>query len=467
MTEIFPHVVDLSHHNTDDGSEIDWGAAKRDGIWGVIYKATESDDYVDPTYDESRRQAKAVGLLWGAYHFFRPGNVQRQVDHFLENAMPGPDTLLVLDHEDEGCSVQDVKEFLRLVEQQTGQRPALYSGNVIKEQLGNRIDSYLAGTRLWLAQYGSEAEAPATWPRGPWLWQFTDGNVGPSPHSINGIGRCDINSYEGTPQQLQQTWAQAGVAPPSPPDPPTPPPDPGVPAWLTAMRSITGMTEAPGSADNPKIIGMARYVGDKWPEQKSYSDQYTADATAWCGVTVAYCVSVADIKPVFGPTDTDKWMWAESWSRWPNSVHLDEPRLGCIVVFRWDSGSHHVTLYESTEGSNYKCRGGNQSDMVNVASFPAANAIALVWPGTQAPPPRPTLKLSAIDLMWVQASLNLVDAAGLDVDGEYGPMTHGAITSYQRDNDLPVTGYASKETVDELISEVMAWNQARPEPGEA
>src|SRR5262245_38422166 len=188
MTDVFPRVVDLSHHNTDDGSQIDYQAAKRDGIWGVIYKATESDNYVDETYDEARRQAKAAGLLWGAYHFFRPGNVADQVEHFLSNAMPGPDTLLVLDHEDEGCSLDDVKEFLQRVEQETGQRPALYSGHVLKEQIGNRIDSYLAGTRLWLAQYGPNLEVPRNWPGGAWLWQYTDGQEGPQPHTVDGIG---------------------------------------------------------------------------------------------------------------------------------------------------------------------------------------------------------------------------------------------------------------------------------------
>ena len=55
MTQITPRVVDLSHHNTDDGSEIDYRKVKADGIWGVIYKATEDTDYVDPTYDDARR----------------------------------------------------------------------------------------------------------------------------------------------------------------------------------------------------------------------------------------------------------------------------------------------------------------------------------------------------------------------------------------------------------------------------
>jgi lysozyme len=460
MTQVYPRVVDLSHHNTDDGSEIDWQAVKRDGIWGVIYKATESTDYIDPTYDEARRQAKAVGLLWGAYHFFRPGSVAAQVEHFLLHAMPGPDTLLVLDHEDEGCSIDSVKTFLRMVEEKTGQRPALYSGHVLKEQLGNRIDSYLGDTRLWLAQYGSELEVPATWPEGAWLWQFTDGQAGPSPHAIDGIGRCDINSFDGTQQQLTATWAEASVAPPQPqpPEPPTPPPD-GVPSWLAVMRGLTGLTEVPGSGDNPRIMHMADTIGRKYPEQADYAALYTGDDIAWCGLTVGYCMTMCNIEPIFGPTDTDRWMWAQAWADF--GVPLAKPKQGCVVVQTRDGGGH-VTLFERWEGSNLICRGGNQSDMVKESSYSPSVVIAYRWPSENSGSTVPSVVMGDNEMAWTQASLNLIDNAGLDLDGEYGPLTREALTDYQRKNDLPATGTANKETVDELISELMAWNNGRP-----
>jgi len=202
-------VVDLSHHN---GGTYDFDAAKRSGIWGVIYKATESTDYVDPTYDGARQQAKRAGLLWGAYHFFRPGNVQAQADYFLKHADPDQDTLLVLDHEDEGCSLDDAKQFMRRVEDRTGQRPCLYSGHVLKQQIGNRTDPYLADARLWMAQYGSDPEWPPNWDE-MWLWQYTDGVEGPTPHNVPGIGNCDCNSFEGTQQELEDTWGYGRARP--------------------------------------------------------------------------------------------------------------------------------------------------------------------------------------------------------------------------------------------------------------
>jgi len=206
--QVHCRVVDLSHH---DGGTYDFAAAKRSGVWGVIYKATEDTDYADPTYGAARQQAQNAGMLWGAYHFFRPGNVMAQVDHFLRHANPDQATLLVLDHEDEGCSLDDVKQWLRAVEERTRQRPSLYSGSVLKEQIGNRKDDYLAECRLWLAQYDNDPEWPPNW-ESIWLWQYTDGEVGPMPHSVPGIGNCDCSSYTGNEQDLKDSWA-AGTRP--------------------------------------------------------------------------------------------------------------------------------------------------------------------------------------------------------------------------------------------------------------
>jgi hypothetical protein len=70
---------------------------------------------------------------------------------------------------------------------------------------------------LWLCQYASDPVLPEAWDD-YWLWQFTDGNYGPSPHSIDGIGPCDINSYQGSAEKLIGEWAtgSSSVRPPQP-----------------------------------------------------------------------------------------------------------------------------------------------------------------------------------------------------------------------------------------------------------
>jgi lysozyme len=40
------------------------------------------------------------------------------------------------------------------------------------------------------------------------MWQYTDGGVGPEPHSVNGIGSCDREYYKGTDTQLKSWWGK-------------------------------------------------------------------------------------------------------------------------------------------------------------------------------------------------------------------------------------------------------------------
>lgn len=459
-----PRVVDISHHNYDASGPYDFNAAKRWGIWGVIAKATEGTDYVDPTYTMAREGARKAGLLFGTYHFFRPGRVDEQVEHFLSTVWDTDrdreELLLCLDHEDEGCSVEDVKQFMKAVEDRTGQCPVLYSGHLIKDQLGSREDAYLGSARLWLAQYGNNPEVQLSW-RTYWLWQFTGDGEGPAPHDVPGIGNdVDISSWEGTADQLEAEWYDSeGV-----PDVPTPPTPPAteVPAWLSVMRAITGLTENPGSGDNPFILHMSDAIAREYPDMASYCAQYTHDDIAWCGLTAAYCMTLAGIRPVFGDTDTERWMWADAWSTWPDGDKLSEPTLGCVVVFLWDSGSHHVTLFEREEGDSYICRGGNQSDMVNTAAFPKRNAKALLWPKGRHRPHLPPPDI-ANQTMWLQSSLNIVmpTEEKLDVDGEIGPATEGAVKKYQRDEGLPATGDPDKVTVKALLTDLLEWNKLR------
>jgi GH25 family lysozyme M1 (1,4-beta-N-acetylmuramidase) len=165
---INPMVVDLSHHN----EVADFDAVKAAGIAGIIHKATETTGFADKMCAIRRGHAMSAGLLWGAYHFLRPVSVAAQVDFFLKVAAPDNTPLLALDH-----------EFLLRVEDAVGRKAVLYSGSLIKEQLGNRIDGYLAAHRLWFAQYGPRPVTPRNWPSA-WLWQFTGDGVGPKPHSI-------------------------------------------------------------------------------------------------------------------------------------------------------------------------------------------------------------------------------------------------------------------------------------------
>jgi lysozyme len=205
MAEPLNSVVDISHHNGNP----DFGQAAAAGIVGVIHKATQGLTFKDQMYETNKQKALDAGLLWGAYHFGTGGDGSDQADFFLGFVDPGPDTLLVLDYEPntQGAtmSLDDARAFVSQVNDTLGRFPGLYSGSLIKQQLGNNQDPVLAQCFFWLAQYGPTAIVPANWPT--WtLWQYTDGNVGPQPHSVPGIGACDRDKFNGDLDGLKTLW---------------------------------------------------------------------------------------------------------------------------------------------------------------------------------------------------------------------------------------------------------------------
>jgi lysozyme len=221
---INPIVIDLSHY---DGPGTDYVKAKAAGVVGVIYKASQAASYQDPTYNAERTKALKAGLKWGAYHFGEKGNVQGQVANFVQTAQVDPDSLFCLDFEpydSNTMSLDEAKQWITDVENQLGRTGecVIYSGNQIKEDLGNKVDTFFGSRRLWLAQYGSNPTVQASW-QTFWLWQYTGDGSGPAPHTIDGCNKpIDISSYQGSSDQLAAEWASGQVGPVPPPPPPPP-----------------------------------------------------------------------------------------------------------------------------------------------------------------------------------------------------------------------------------------------------
>jgi uncharacterized protein (TIGR02594 family) len=151
------------------------------------------------------------------------------------------------------------------------------------------------------------------------------------------------------------------------------------PPWLALMQQITGTKETSGSADNPVILGWAAEIGKRYPEMASYCSKYDHDSKPWCGLTVAYCMAMAGIRPQFGATDEDRFLWADSWRQF--GVPVTNPQPGDVLVYQWPNGSHHVSLYDhETPGDQYASRGGNQGDAVTVAMYGMSSCTAIRRP---------------------------------------------------------------------------------------
>lgn len=200
-------VVDLYHG--EEFSEKDFKQLAKDGIVGVIHKATQGITLRDRVYKERKKMALDSGLLWGAYHFASNQNAKEQVNHFLEMVGDDKDMLLALDYEpnrDNTMSFSQAKVFVKELDSLSERKCVIYSGHLIKEQM-KVPDQFLNSHRLWLAQYGNTVKCPPGW-ENPWLWQFTGDGIGPKPHTLVGIKiPLDLNHFYGTDEELKDQWA--------------------------------------------------------------------------------------------------------------------------------------------------------------------------------------------------------------------------------------------------------------------
>ena len=208
-------VLDLSHHNDGPhGGPIDFAAIAAFGIRGVILKSSQGTGMVDATYAARKQAAADAGLLVGAYHFATNDDVDAQVKHFLDTAQPDTNTLMALDHEPNGGNQLDLdgcQAFLESADQQLGRKLVLYSGNLIKEQLGDQQNDFFGSHRLWLAHYNNNPTWPAAW-ISPWLHQFSGDGVNSNGIKIPGVnaaqaGQLDMNSFNGSDDDLAAQWA--------------------------------------------------------------------------------------------------------------------------------------------------------------------------------------------------------------------------------------------------------------------
>jgi lysozyme len=220
--------ADASHEEhgklVDDA---DFGAAYEAGYRGVVHKATEGEHYADPLYASRRAKAIAAGLLWGAYHFMRPGDPGNQVSAFVRAVSstkePGPSTYVAppawsgdilpnfvrisLDFEDNKLGLWQAEHWLDVVHMSTQQYPWLYSGFLVRELLQKRgTGAELEHYPLWLAEYSTVARVPRMW-KNYVLWQRSGDGVGPGVHDIPGIGRKqDVDYFDGTDLELRAAW---------------------------------------------------------------------------------------------------------------------------------------------------------------------------------------------------------------------------------------------------------------------
>jgi len=197
--------IDVSHWQ----GTIDWAMVRAAGKRFAFIKATQHTTFVDSMYGTNRSQAKAAGLLVGAYHFadpdLTPGDAAAEADHFVDIAQIASGELRpVLDLEQTGgLSATDlqawVQTYVSRIYSRTGSRAIIYVSPAFWTRYMGDTGWFAANGYdvLWIAHW-TTAPSPtvpaANWGGRGWtFWQYT------SDGSVPGIsGRVDLDRYHGT-----------------------------------------------------------------------------------------------------------------------------------------------------------------------------------------------------------------------------------------------------------------------------
>lgn len=194
----------------------------------VIAKATDGNTWVDPQYENNILGAQSLGLVTGAYHYFRPNNRDPRVQaaHFVSVWQARPTDFWVVDVEEEMKVDNDplydrrLQIFINHVVDKIGLKPIIYTSDYKFTKLTTN-PSWAKIYPLWAAHYAPNRKNPLI-PR-PWvnwaLWQITS-----SDYEMIGV-RCDVNRFRGSAADLRLLAQSLKVEKPQPisvPKPVTP-----------------------------------------------------------------------------------------------------------------------------------------------------------------------------------------------------------------------------------------------------
>jgi GH25 family lysozyme M1 (1,4-beta-N-acetylmuramidase) len=204
--------IDVSVHQ----ERVDWPKVKASGRAFAFARVSDGLRHVDERFAENWAGIKSVGMVRGAYQFFRPGqNALEQADLMVRSvgALGPGDLPAVLDIESsDGQSsatiVAGMRTWLRRVKEGTGKDPIIYAAVGFWDTLSGT--SEFAANTLWVANYQVSCPfVPDTWPN--WtFWQYADTG------SVPGVdGNTDVNRFNGTLEQLLAFANGGGAGGPS------------------------------------------------------------------------------------------------------------------------------------------------------------------------------------------------------------------------------------------------------------
>lgn len=134
------------------------------------------------------------------------------------------------------------------------------------------------------------------------------------------------------------------------------------PAWLAEARRYIGQREIKGVNHNPLILGWWRAIK---------RGGIKTDEVPWCAAFIGAMLEAVGIV-------SSRFESAKSYLSW--GMPLNEPAVGCVVVFNRDGGGHVGFVVGQTRHGLLLVLGGNQGDAVSVAAFSRDRVAGYRWP---------------------------------------------------------------------------------------
>lgn len=168
--------IDVSHYQ----GEIDWKKMQSQGIDFAYIKATEGSAHEDKRFGKNWENARAAGMLCGAYHFFSfESEGKKQAEHFIKSVGDLRGGLIpVLDVEYYGKYAdtppekekvqKELNDMVQILEQKYGKKPMIYcTYSVYRKYIEGAFDE----VPLWIRNvYYPPEDIGREWT----LWQYTD-----------------------------------------------------------------------------------------------------------------------------------------------------------------------------------------------------------------------------------------------------------------------------------------------------
>ena len=192
--------IDVSHYQ----ATVDWQKVAAHPVHFAFAKASGGDGFADPSFPVNWAAMKKVGIVRGAYEFYRPSeDPKKQAEYFISRVKLEPGDLPpVIDIETLGSSHDNKKElvgglltYLEILELHYGVKPIIYTGRAFwNAHMNDAFGDY----HLWVAEYDTRVPLKVDGWNSWTFWQHSEKG------SVAGIsGTVDLNRFNGTVEELR------------------------------------------------------------------------------------------------------------------------------------------------------------------------------------------------------------------------------------------------------------------------